>query len=169
MKTHVMRTQSSFKSKVFTLTVSSILLAFAFILWPNVPSAISPPSNISSEYDGHSSLQVAFPLDKYSVVMSSVPGFPIEISEDHNNFPLIIATSSGELLVKEGSAGKQVRSSGASLELKEGNTIYWSPLAATPVSETSITVTSQSQHQNSAIKPVSIHISQDQDGFYKIN
>ncbi|OMC69175.1 hypothetical protein BK126_15555 [Paenibacillus sp. FSL H7-0326] len=168
-KTQVMRTHSPSKVKSTYVTVSSILLASAFILWPNVPSAISPSTSISSESDQYSPLQITFPLDKYAMVMSSVPGFPIEIREENTSFPLTVTASSGKLLVMDGSPGTQVRLSGTSLEVKQASIIYWSPLASPPVKETTITVTSRALRSNSAAGSASVHIVQDHDGFYKIN
>lgn len=169
IKTQVMRTHSPSKVKSTYVTASFILLASAFFLWPNVPSAISPSASISTESDQYSSLQITFPLDKYAMVMSSVPGFPIEITEENNTFPLTVTASSGKLLVMEGLTGNQVRSSGTSLEVKQASTIYWSPLASPPVSEATITVTSQALYSNSTAGSASVHIVQDHDGFYKIN
>ncbi|MCM3785641.1 hypothetical protein M3231_21985 [Neobacillus mesonae] len=167
-----MKSQTWMIRKPFTkiyLIGATIALAIALFLWTQVPSAESPPAILSSVNEDSSSLQISFPLEKYSSVMSSVPGFPIEISEENTAFPLKITASSGNLLLMGGSTGNKVISHGESLQLEHGDMIYWSPLASPPVSEAVITVTGQSLYQNSAAGTTSIRISQDKDGFYKIN
>lgn len=66
-------------------------------------------------------------IGKYSLAMSSVPGFPFKVTCAKSNTIKITATS-GEFISWTPSNGK-IEYRGKSLEIKSGSTIYWSPVA----------------------------------------
>ncbi|OWA36853.1 hypothetical protein B9G55_01885 [Saccharibacillus sp. O16] len=70
---------------------------------------------------------VEFPLGKYSVFMSSVPGLPITLDAEGAN-RLEIRASQGQLLLWNPSDG-QVKNQGNHTEIEAGGTLYWSPLS----------------------------------------
>lgn len=69
---------------------------------------------------------VEFPLGRYSVFMSSVPGFPINIVADGAD-TIDLQASEGELLMWN-PADSKVIPQGQHATVKSGDTIYWSPL-----------------------------------------
>jgi hypothetical protein len=69
---------------------------------------------------------VDFPLGQYSILMSSVPGFPIKItSQDADKIEL--RTSEGQVLLWNPS-DSIVIPMGKKVTFNSGDTIYWSPL-----------------------------------------
>lgn len=72
---------------------------------------------------------VDFLLGKYQMTMSSVPGFPLKIvCNDADTIKL--AVTDGEFLLWSPPSG-QVHNKGKELEIKSGDTIYWTPLNET--------------------------------------
>jgi hypothetical protein len=69
---------------------------------------------------------VDFPLGKYEMTMSSVPGFPLKILCNGADIIKLTVTD-GEFLLWAPPAGK-VYNKGKELEIKSGDTVYWSPL-----------------------------------------
>lgn len=70
---------------------------------------------------------VGFPLGKYQMTMSSVPGFPINIVSGEAEVIKLSATD-GSLLLWTPSSSKVVNK-GNQLEINSGDTVYWSPLS----------------------------------------
>lgn len=69
---------------------------------------------------------VAFPLGKYEMTMSSVPGFPLKIVCNGTDIIKLTVTD-GEFLLWA-SPDWRVYNKGKELEIKSGDTVYWSPL-----------------------------------------
>lgn len=68
---------------------------------------------------------VQFPLGKYQMTMSSVPGFPITIACEKADVIKLTATD-GEFLLWI-PPDWQVYNKGKELAIKSGDTVYWSP------------------------------------------
>lgn len=69
---------------------------------------------------------VEFPLGKYSIAISCVPGFPIKITcNDVDTFKLV--ATDGSFILWDRSDG-QIKDIGKELEIKSGNTVYWGPI-----------------------------------------
>lgn len=68
---------------------------------------------------------VGFPLGKYQMTMSSVPGFPINIVSGEADVITLRATD-GSLLLWTPPASKVV-DKGKQLDIKSGDTVYWTP------------------------------------------
>ena len=114
------------------------------------------------------------PIEFYSPVMSSVPGFPIEIEVDAGTdgpyeHTFAIKTDHGILL--EWGADMKVRDKGKAFVTKS-TTIYWSPfdtelgLAEEAMIEVSATVTADG-YNSVAVQKISI--TKGDDGMYYIN
>ncbi len=71
---------------------------------------------------------VEFPLGKYQVTMSSVPGFPLKILYTQADY-ILLTVSEGELLLWTTPDGR-VLAQGKELEIKSGETVYWTPMQA---------------------------------------
>jgi len=69
---------------------------------------------------------VDFPLGKYEMTMSSVPGFPLKIVCNGADIIKLTVTD-GEFLLWAPPDGK-VYNKGKKLEIKSGDTVYWTPL-----------------------------------------
>lgn len=70
---------------------------------------------------------VDFPLGRYALLMSSVPGFPITISSKGAD-EIRLQTSEGQLLLWTPPASKVI-TEGKEATVKSGDTIYWVPIA----------------------------------------
>lgn len=69
---------------------------------------------------------VYLPLGRYSPLMSSVPGFPINIAAEHAE-EIVVTVTEGSLLLWSPHTSKVI-DKGKSLRAVSGTTIYWSPL-----------------------------------------
>ncbi|MBH5320346.1 hypothetical protein I6N90_21370 [Paenibacillus sp. GSMTC-2017] len=69
---------------------------------------------------------IDFPLGQYSVLMSSVPGFPITIACKYAD-QIKIKTTEGQI-IKWNTTDTKVRVQGKEATVQSGETIYWSPL-----------------------------------------
>lgn len=90
---------------------------------------------------------IDFPLGQYSMIMSSVPGFPITIACKDTEI-IIVRSSEGQLLLWN-PADSKVKHLGKQVTVRSGDTIYWSPLVE---GNHSPTVATQSVLQITAYK-----------------
>jgi hypothetical protein len=131
----------SFRSKVAMISVACVIVFLLIIGGPLIlhngdqtnvgPSALFNGFVITAYAADSTPLMVKpdvdFPLGKYSMFMSSVPGFPVTIvSKDADQISL--RTSEGELLLWNPTDSKVINQ-GKEAIVKSGDTIYWSPLA----------------------------------------
>ncbi|REK76107.1 hypothetical protein [Paenibacillus paeoniae] len=69
---------------------------------------------------------VSFPLGKYQLTMSSVPGFPLQIASEAADAIKVMTTDGN--LISWAPPESQVWSRGSEAGIHPGDTIYWSPL-----------------------------------------
>ncbi|OWR29597.1 hypothetical protein CDO73_15550 [Saccharibacillus sp. O23] len=106
-----------------------------------------------------------FPLGRYSMFMSSVPGFPVAVSAEGAD-RIEIRASAGELLSWSPSDSR-VRGQGDRMDLKAGETFYWSPLRETGSSAAdSAELEMTAYRQNEKLGSGRIEIKADDGGLY---
>ncbi|NEW06339.1 hypothetical protein GK047_09970 [Paenibacillus sp. SYP-B3998] len=127
------------RSKVTIFIVTSVIIFIIAIGIPLIYNGAQDSSGLPNLYkglvvtayaaDGTSvavSPDVDFPLGQYSLIMSSMPGFPLTIAcKDADNISL--RTSEGMLLLWNPPVNK-VLPMGKEANVKSGTTIYWTPL-----------------------------------------
>lgn len=106
-----------------------------------------------------------FPLGRYSMFMSSVPGFPVAVSAEGAD-RIEIRSSAGELLSWNPSDSR-VRGQGDRMDLKIGETFYWSPLEGRGSSAAdSAELEMTAYRQNEKLGSGRIAIESDDGGLY---
>lgn len=106
-----------------------------------------------------------FPLGRYSMFMSSVPGFPVSVSAEGAD-RIEIRASAGELLSWSPSDSR-VRRQGDRMDLEVGETFYWSPPSETEspaVASAELEITAY--RQNEKLGKGRIDIESDDEGLY---
>ncbi len=125
------------RRKTVTLTAFTLILLLAiFVPLGARHSGTSQPSPLFGGFtvtayaaDGTSMTvkpEIEFPLGRYSMFMSSVPGFPVKISAEGAD-RIAIHSSEGQLLSWKPSDSR-VREQGSHMETEPGGTFYWSPI-----------------------------------------
>ncbi|NIK68643.1 hypothetical protein [Paenibacillus sp. BK720] len=109
--------------------------------------------------------EVAFPLAEYTLFMSSVPGFPITISNNEAT-RIIVRSSEGDLLFWKSSDGK-VNAQGNKVLVKPGETIYWSPLTEENKVQYKTIIKFTAYNRNNKLGSTSIEISSDDKYVYR--
>lgn len=107
---------------------------------------------------------VEFTLGKYQLTMSSVPGFPVKIVCDEADTIKLTATD-GDLLLWAPPEYK-ILNKGKVLEIKSGDTVYWSPMseASSNVAATNCTLVIEAYKDNEKLGSNTIKLSSD-DGY----
>ncbi|MEW6042483.1 MAG: hypothetical protein AB1633_13270, partial [Elusimicrobiota bacterium] len=109
---------------------------------------------------------VEFSLGKYQMTMSSVPGFPLKIVCNEADTVKLTVTDGRFLLWA--SPDWQVRNKGKELEIKSGDTVYWTPLKGenTDTIATNCNVVIKAYKSNKELGSNSIKIGSDDDYTY---
>ncbi|WP_058300941.1 hypothetical protein [Gorillibacterium timonense] len=145
VKSSTRRNRNRTRRLLFPVAVSFVLLLIATLflppLWPNHgDDRMHPGTERSSALfrgfavtvyaaDGTPVTvqpEASFPIGQYSTAMSSAPGFPIQVTADEAD-AIHIASTDGHLLLWSAPSYK-VRDQGHEVEIKPGETVYWSPL-----------------------------------------
>lgn len=130
----------------------------------------SPKSNEISDVDAAEELRtsVKMPMDKYSPMMSSVPGLPIEVefldSWKEAGYDVIVTCNNG-IFLSWNPPDYVVNAQGTSFKLSSSSTIYWSPNQIQPMTSDD-TLTFSLQKGSNKIGQIVIEIKADDQGFY---
>ncbi|MGM0884858.1 MAG: hypothetical protein ACQEXQ_27935 [Bacillota bacterium] len=142
LKKSIINDAKKYQSKGFAFQKTTALLAAVctFILLAMFGLSFLQPNSDKPLFDGfvltayaadgtpvEIKPNVGFPLGKYQMTMSSVPGFPINIVSGEADVISLRATD-GSFLLWTPPASKVVNK-GTQLEIKSGDTVYWSPLS----------------------------------------
>lgn len=90
---------------------------------------------------------ISFPLGHYGLTMSSVPGFPLKIAADQADSITLKATDGAFLLWTP--PASRVIDKGRQLDIRPGDTVYWSPLSDTndkPATESRLEIEAYRNH-----------------------
>lgn len=129
----------TFRRKIMTTVLSCVIILLIAIWGPLLVNS-GDPANPSPVYSGFMVTayaadgapvavqpDVEFPLGKYSMFMSSVPGFPLTlVAEGADRIEL--QASEGELLLWN-PADSKILPQRQAAAVQSGDTIYWSPIA----------------------------------------
>ncbi|MBO2942922.1 hypothetical protein JJQ72_02880 [Paenibacillus sp. F411] len=138
-----------FRKTVATITVSCLIILLLAIGGPLVlrNGDQANPSTLFSGFvvtayaaDGAPLVvkpDVEFPLGEYSMLMSSVPGFPVTIASEGTE-KIELQTSEGQLLLWNPEDSKVIPQ-GKKATIKSGENIYWTPLVNDDPSQSATT------------------------------
>lgn len=142
-----------------------IMVSFSALL-----ISCSPKSNEISNVDATEELRTAvkMPMDKYSPMMSSVPGLPVEVefldSWKDSGYDVIVTCNNG-ILLSWNPPDYVVNEQGNSFKLSSSSTIYWSPNRMQQMTSED-TLTFSLYKGNNEIGQIAIEIKADDQGFY---
>lgn len=106
---------------------------------------------------------VEFVIGRYNPIMSNVPGFPLRITCDKAEIIKLTVTD-GEFLLW---ANPIVTNKGSTLEIKSGETIYWTPISGKSNSSIpNCTLTIEAYKNDSKLGSNIINIKSDSNGNY---
>jgi hypothetical protein len=109
---------------------------------------------------------VDFPLGKYQMTMSSVPGFPVNIVSDNADTIKLTVTDGGLLLWSPPTY--KVLYKGKKLDIKSGDTVYWTPMdeAGSDAIAAKCTLVIKAYKNNEILGGTSIKIASDDNYVY---
>ncbi|MGB4590038.1 MAG: hypothetical protein WBI17_12530 [Clostridiaceae bacterium] len=129
-----------------------------------------PQSNEPSNLEATEELRTAvtMPLSLYAPIMSSVPGFPIEVefpsSWVASGYDVIVTCKNG-MLISWNSPDYRVNEQGISYKLSSSSTIYWSPYRMQKMPSDD-TLTFTLYKGNKQIGQITVEIKANDQGFY---
>lgn len=111
---------------------------------------------------------VTLPLDKYSPMMSSVPGLPVKIefpdSWIASGYEVIVTCNNG-ILLSWNPPDYVVKEQGKSFKLSSSSTLYWSPYRMQQMPSDD-TLTFALHKDNNEIGRIEVEIKSNDQGFY---
>lgn len=130
----------------------------------------SPKSEVISSADATKELRsaVTLPLDRYSPMMSSVPGLPVKVefpaSWTASGYDVIVTCNNG-ILLSWNSPDYVVKEQGKSFKLSSSSTIYWSPYRMLNMPSDDM-LTFALHKDNTEIGRIEVRINANDQGFY---
>lgn len=130
----------------------------------------SPKSEVISSADATKELRsaVTLPLERYSPMMSSVPGLPVKVefpaSWTASGYDVIVTCNNG-ILLSWNPPDYVVKEQGKSFKLSSSSTIYWSPLRMQNMTPDD-TLTMALYKDSKEIGKIEVKINANDQGFY---